>query len=147
MEHLLHLAEGVLQQDEDPGDLDAAAGGSGAGPDEGEHHQQHLGELGPQIVVGGGEAGGGHDGRHLEGGVPHALPHAVVQIPDVPGDGGGGHGHHDEEEPQLVAFQGLPGLPRENQEIDGEIHREQQHKDGDDDLHRRVAEGACPFYL
>ena len=57
-----HLPGGGADQDQDPSALDAAAGGPAAGADEGEHHQQHFGELGPQVVVVGGEPCGGHDG-------------------------------------------------------------------------------------
>ena len=66
----------------------------------------------------------------------------MVNIPDVPGDGHGGDRPHNQAKPQLIAFQGLLCLTREDQKVYREIHRKQQHEDGDDDLHRRVAERA-----
>ena len=150
-----HLPTGGAYQDQDAPALNAAAGGPGAGTDKGEHHQQHFGELRPQVIVGGGEPGGGHDGCHLEGRVPHTLAHALIKIPQVPGDGGDGHCHHNEEEPQLVAFQRLPGLAGEHEEVDGEVDGEQQHEHCDDDfdggarvrtdggVHAGKAAGAC----
>ena len=136
-----HLPAGGPEKDQNTPALDAAAGGPAAGPDEREHHQQHFGELRPQVVVVGGKACGGHDGRHLKGGVADTIPHGIVHVPDVPGNGGGGHRHHDEEKPQLIAFQRLPHLAGEQQEINGEVNGEQQHEHRDDDLDSGTAEG------
>ena len=136
-----HLPAGGADKDQNAPAFDAASGRPAAGPDECEHHQQHFGELRPQIVVVGGKARGGHNGRHLEGGIADTVPHSGVHIPDVPCDGGDGHRHHDEEKPQLIAFQRLPDLAGEQQKIDGEVDGEQQHKHRDDDLNGGAVKG------
>ena len=129
-------------QNQDPPAFDSSACGAAAGPNKSEHHQQHFGELWPQVIVVGGEPGGGHDGRHLESGVAEAIPHRPVHIPDIPGNGEGGHGHHDKEKPQLIALQRLPELAGEGEEVDGKVDGEEQHERRDNDFDGGAAK--CP---
>src|SRR5699024_1213150 len=141
MDDLPDLPADGPQEQQHPGALDGAAGGAGAGADEHEQHQDRLGELRPQVKVRAGEAGGGDDGGHLEGGVADAVPGRAHHAVNIEGDQHGTGRHHNQEELQLVAAQGLADLAAENQEVHREVHVEEQHEHGAGDLDGGAAVG------
>ena len=67
------------QEQQHPGALDGAAGGTSAGADN-MSSTRTIREIRPQVEVRAGKAGGGDDGGHLEGGVADGLP----TVPNMP---------------------------------------------------------------
>lgn len=59
--------------------FNAAGGGSGAGTDKARYIEKHLCGLGPFLIIGGGEAGGGQERHDLESGVSNGIHRAVVR--------------------------------------------------------------------
>ena len=58
--------KGRFDQNNDPRDLDAAAGATRAGADKHQQDQNRLGKGGEKIKIGGGKAGGGDNTADLE---------------------------------------------------------------------------------
>ena len=138
--HHFQLLCHALEENDKAGDLDTAAGAACAGSDE--HYQHHYGsgELRPEVVVNGGEAGGGDQRSHCERGVSQRLAYAAVQIRDIQRYYRGGDRHYHQERAQLKVERFLQ-LSGEQQKIAVEIDGEQQHEHRDDylDIGREAA--------
>ena len=72
-EDSLDRADHELPDDDVVDDLDAAGGRTGAGAHETHGEEEHLGRLGPQLVVLGSEAGRRQQGHHLESAVSQRV--------------------------------------------------------------------------
>ena len=133
MQQLAKARLHVLEDEEQADGLDAAAGGAGAGPGDHQHQEKGPGELRPEVEVGDGKAGGGHDAAGVEGGLVDAHPHRAHLGVDVAGDDGRDAEHDGEVEPHLLVLEG--GAPVAKEEVvDAEIDPEEGHKDGADPL-------------
>ena len=64
-----------------------------------------------------------------------------IEIPDIDGDQNDAGKDNNKEEAQLVAFKYLLNLAAQQQKVQGEVYRKQQHEDGDDDLDGGTAVG------
>ena len=130
-----HLAAQGFHQDDRPGNLQPPAGGAAAGPQNHQQEQNGLGKGRPEGIIGGGEAGGGHDGADLEGGIAEGHPKTAVLRQDIQGDQQHGRQGDAQIHPQLLAFEHLLEIPHKQQKIEVEIDAEQQHEHGDHTIH------------
>ena len=72
-----------LKQQQYTNAFKTAAGGTGAGTDDHQQHDDGFGESRPQVKIRGGKAGGGDDGADLEGTVAQGFAPGAVQVADV----------------------------------------------------------------
>ena len=141
MQQVADLLAHHLEQHHRAGDLQAAAGGACAGAHD--HHQQQncLGELGPEVEVRRGVAGGGDDRGHLKGRQPQRLAEIIVQRHDVGGDQRDAHAHDAQIVPALAALGGRAEAADQQQVVEVEVDAEEQHEHRDDPLQIRAV--AC----
>lgn len=66
MNNMTDFPQRQLQQNDETGNLDTAAGGAAAGTQHGQYHQNGLGQFRPFFIVCRNKACGTGDGRYLE---------------------------------------------------------------------------------
>ena len=120
--------------DDDAGELDAAGGGAGAGAQEHQDEQHVLGQLRPQVEIGGSVAGGGDDGSDLEGGLADDLLQGVVLGGDADAHQDDGYQDDAQVRPQLGAAQDFLELFAQCQIVHIEVDPKEGHEDGGDPL-------------
>ena len=139
VQHLPDVPAQTLHQQQDPGHLQAAAGGACAGTHHHQAQQYGFGEAGPQVKVRGGIARGSDDGAYLEGGVADGFLQGGVQVPDVQTDQKDAAQDDAEVQPYLLVLDDALPLPEQNQIIAAEVDTEQDHKHGGHVLQRGVS--------
>ena len=125
VQSLLELLAQRLAQNEDAAHLDTAAGASGTGTNEHQHHQHFLGQSGPQVKIAAGKARGGDDGTHLERRLPQRLAKAVVDAVDVGRDDGNGGCNDHKVAAHLFAGCSTAEPAHQQQEVGVEVDAEQ----------------------
>ena len=114
-------------------DLDAAGGGTGAGPDETDRVQKHLGGLGPLFVVGRGKSRGGQQAGHLKGAVADGVQQAVgVLPPENPGNHAAEKQHEADVPAEFRVDPQGPPVPFDHLVEQHEGHAPQKHEQDDD---------------
>ena len=134
MDHPFQLPACHLHQQDGTGNFQPAAGGAGAGAQEHEDEQDVLGQLRPQVEIGGSVAGGGDDGGDLEGGLSDDLLQGVVLGGDADAHQDDGHQDDAQVRPQLGAAQDFLELFAQCQIVHVEVDPKEGHKDGGDPL-------------
>ena len=120
----------ALKEQNQPGDLHAAAGGAGAGADDHEAQQNGFRKTGPLVKVRRGKACGCGDTGNLEGCVAEGFLQGGVLPPDVPGDEQCAAQDDAEVGPQLLIPEYGSKLPEQQKIVAGEIDAEQKHEYG-----------------
>ena len=124
----VHIATQPFSQQQETGDLYAAAGRPGTGAADHQTKQNGLGKSRPAVKIRNGESGGGNDGGDRKRRLVHHRPQSGIQVADIPGDAQNGqHDNHQIDAQFFIkkrAFKTLQQQHIENREIDSE----QQHE-------------------
>ena len=123
-----------LHDDADAADLDAAAGGTRAGPDEHERNQNRLGKGRPEVEVRRRIAGGRNDGAYLEGCLGQGHAETAVEVVGVDADDGNRSPDDSEVGPDLLALEGFFHVARKEEVVGVEVDPEEDHENRDDPL-------------
>ena len=134
MEEMVKLLVNCLKKDNKAGNLDSAAGTSGAGTDKHQHHQDGLGHLRPCVEIGSGVSGCGDDGTDLEGCLLEGLCDGRIKVFNINGDNNNRGGDNSQVAANLFHAEGFFGLSQQKKEIKAEVYAKQDHKHGYDIL-------------
>ena len=111
VDHLADIRGGGLDQDQEAGHLDAAGGAARHTARDHQEKQDAFGEGRPGVVVNGGEARRGREGKHLEGGVPQRRTERGDRrgggIEDICRDGKDRQDDHNDEGDGFLALERL----------------------------------------
>ena len=140
VDRVVQLLDDRLNRNLDPGYLDAAARGPGAGTAEHQQDQHPLAEVGPQLEVRRRISGCRDDRGNLERSVLQRQEPARIQMTDGCRDQGDGYTDDREIGHHLRHLRHILDMSGDDQVIHGEIRSEQDHEDRNHDLLRnRIA--------
>lgn len=141
-EDALELAAGCFVEDDPSDDLDAASGGSGASAYEHEEEEQYLGGGGPEVEIGCGESGGGHEAGDLKCGIAQGGGKSIIGsiLKKEPGDEKCGDDDDADVGAPFRVAQQRAGIAAEYAVVEREVGSGDHHEDDDDDLDRDVVE-------
>ena len=133
MDHLRDLPLEILQAEQHPHHLDAAACGSGAAADQHHGEEDGLRRDGPEAEIHRGKPGGGDDGGYLEKAVAQAVVPAVALNED---QGRAEHERHQDHDTQIktklfVMEQRADFSLKEHAVLEGEVAAGKKHEQGD----------------
>lgn len=94
VEQLAKFPLNGFKQNDHTTDLQTAGSAARTAADKHKQQQDHFGEGGPEIKIGGGVTGGGYNRRYLEGTVPQCGEKIAEQRENVGSDQHGGNSHN-----------------------------------------------------
>lgn len=136
------LLSDFLHHDDESGNLEATAGGAGAGTGKHQEQKKHLARLRPGREIEGRVTGGRDDRADREGAVMQCIQEvAAVHLHDVEREEKGTKGDDAEVDTRFLALKRIVELSLLHQVVDIEVHTEHDHRYGDQELAQHAVVG------